>query len=749
MTAMTARLLAVGVCLAAPWPASAQTRWPADSPPRPLAARSVPFPPYERHTLPNGLQVVVVLHHEQPVVSMRMIVGAGGARDPKGKLGLANLVSALLTQGTTEQTASELNEAIDFVGGAMGAGAGTDMTLLNMIVMKDSFQLGLEMLSDIARRPAFARAEIDRQRQQMLSGLKVSFEDPEFVADSVFQRLVYGFNPYGLPQTGTPESIGGITRADLVDFHQRYFVPNNAVIAVVGDVTAGEALDGVRKAFGDWQQKDVPADTFMAAPDATRRIIIVNKPDAVQTEIRVGHVGVPRRHDDYLPLNLATRILGGEGANRLHQVLRTERGLTYGAQASMHALRESGDFEASTNTRSEATGEVLRLIVEEFWRIQRDRVNERELSEAKAYITGSFPLTIETPDAIATQVLNIVFYGRPVEELQTFRERVNAISVDEIQRVARYYYRPDRLSIVLVGNAQAFSAQLRGIGFNAFEIVDMANLDLTTVDFKRASARAASLVGAPPLAAVRTLARPRAAYTLMSAVQAGAAPSAESSGTALLDRVIAAKGGLDTLRRVTSITAVTSAGMKTPSGSVEAETTTYLHYPNQVRVETRLPEALIVQVYDGSRAWVKDPNGTHEVPEPMMRELQASFERDTIAVLLAAREGKVRVRLLADARPAGSDGKTYRALELSGPALDPMVLHVDPVTHLVARQSYAPGGGGQPLIEEIFSDYRTIDGVQIAFTAEVHRGGETILHRRVTSIRLNEPLGPTLFKRPS
>ncbi len=743
---MTARVLATLACLVAAWPALAQTRWPADSPPRPLAARSVQFPPYELHTLPNGLRVIVVLHHEQPVVSMRMIVGAGGARDPKGKLGLANLVSALLTQGTTDQTANELNEAIDFIGGAIGAGAGTDLTFLNTIVMKDSFQLGLKMLSDVARRPAFAPAEIDRQRQQLLSALKVSFEDPEFVADAVFQRLVYGFNPYGLPQTGTPESIGGITRADLVDFHQRYFVPNNAVIAVVGDVTAEEALDGVRKAFGDWQRKDVPADVFMAPPDPTRRIIIVNKPDAVQTEIRVGHVGVPRRHDDYLSLNLATRILGGEGANRLHQVLRTERGLTYGAQASMHALRESGDFEASTNTRSEATGEVLRLIVEEFWRIQRDRVNDRELSEAKAYITGSFPLTIETPDAIATQVLNIVFYGRPVEELQTFRERVNAISVDEIQRVARYYYRPDRLSIVLVGNAQAFAAQLRGIGFNAFETVDMANLDLTTVDFKRARARAAALEGAPPVVAVG---RPRAAYAPMSAVQAGAASASESSVSALLDRVIAAKGGLDTLRRVASITAVTSAAMKTPSGSVDAETTTYLQYPNQVRVETKLPEAVVVQVYDGAKAWVKDPNGTHDVPEPMIRELQASFERDTIAALLNARDGRVRMRLLPDTKPSGSDGKAYRALEFSGAALDPMVLYIDPVTHLVARQSYVPGGAGQPLVEEIFSDYRPVDGVQIAFSAEIRRGGETILQRRVTTIRLNEPLGPTLFQRPS
>ena len=161
-----------------------------------------------------------------------------------------------------------------------------------------------------------------------------------------------------------------------------------------------------------------------------------------------------------MAVNLAIRILGGEGSNRLHQVLRTERGLTYGAQANMDTLKETGDFEAETNTRSEATGEVLRLIVDEFWRLQRERVGERELDGAKAYLTGSFPLTIETPESIAMQVVNALFYGLPLDQLQTFRDRVNAVTPDDVQRVAKLYLRPDRLSVVLVGNAKAFAPQL-------------------------------------------------------------------------------------------------------------------------------------------------------------------------------------------------------------------------------------------------------------------------------------------------
>ena len=185
-------------------------------------------------------------------------------------------------------------------------------------------------------------------------------------------------------------------------------------------------------------------------------------------------------------MNLAIRILGGEGSNRLHQVLRTERGLTYGAQANMDTLKESGDFEAETNTRSDATGEVLRLIVDEFWRLQRERVSDRELDGAKAYLTGSFPLTIETPESIAMQVVNALFYGLPLEQLQNFRERVNAVTPDDIQRVAQgAICEPDRLSVVLVGNAAAFAPQLRAVGFGTFETIELGDLDLTAANFKR------------------------------------------------------------------------------------------------------------------------------------------------------------------------------------------------------------------------------------------------------------------------
>lgn len=460
--------------------------WPNSRPPRPLAAREVKFPPYEIRTLPNGLQVVVVLQHEQPAVSMRLLVRAGQAHDPKGKPGVAAFTGALLDQGTQTKSASQLAEAIDYVGGGLNAGAGSDLSFVNVLVMKHDFGFGLELLSEVARQPAFAAEEVERQREQILSTLKVNYQDPDYVADTIAERLVYGFHPYGLPAAGTPASIPRITRDDLVAFHQTHFVPNNAILAIVGDVTADEAFGGAQRVFGDWVRRDVPVTNTGEPPAPTRRIVVVDRPGAVQTEIRVSHLGIPRKHTDYMALNLAIRILGGEGANRLHGVLRSERGLTYGAEADFGALKDAGAITAKTDTRSDATAEVLRLVVDEFSRLLREPVGERELEGAKAYITGNFPLTVEVPDAIAMQVLNSLFFDLDVKELETFRERVLKVTPDAIQRAAQTYVNPSRLSIVLVGDAKVFVPTLKGAGFGEYEVLPLDELDLTTPDFRRA-----------------------------------------------------------------------------------------------------------------------------------------------------------------------------------------------------------------------------------------------------------------------
>jgi zinc protease len=461
--------------------------WPSERPPRPLEAREVKFPPFQVRTLANGLQVVSVAHHEQPAVTMRMLVRAGAAQDPEGKAGLAELVSKLLDQGTTSWGAQQIADQIDSIGGVMGTGSRTDLTFVFTIVMKDSFAVAMELLADVIRNPAFAPEEIERQLEQATSALQVSDEDPAYVASVLLDRLVYGFHPYGSPGSGTTESLQRVSRDDLVAFHRRYFVPNNMILAIVGDIGAEEAFDAVDRVFGSWPPVDVAVPQPTDPPQPTRRLVVVDKPDAVQTEIRIGQLAIPRKHADYLAFDVAMKILGGEGANRLHRVLRSERGLTYGAEADTRALKLAGNFVAQTSTRTETTAETLRLALDEVAKLPRQRVFERELADAQAYLAGSFPLTIETPNDIATSVINAVFFELPIDEVATYRERVQAVTPDDIQRVAQRYVRPDRLSIVLVGNARVFARDLRAVGFDDFEIIPIDQLDLTSATLRRES----------------------------------------------------------------------------------------------------------------------------------------------------------------------------------------------------------------------------------------------------------------------
>jgi zinc protease len=735
------RPLIVAILLAGTAPAWAQQPrdWPGESPPRPLPAREVKFPPYEVRTLDNGLQVVVVLHHEQPVVSMRMLVRAGAAQDPAGKGGVATLTAALLDQGTTSKTAQQIADTIDYIGGGLGTGAGSDLSFINVVVMKDSFDLGMELLADVARNPAFAQDEIDRQRQQALSALQVSQNDPDYLASVVFDRLVYGFHPYGLPNSGSPESLASIERADLEAFHRRYFVPNNTILAIVGDVTSDEAFAAVNRVFGKWARGDISAPKLPEPPSPTRRIVIVDKPDAVQTEVRVGHLGIPRKHQDYMAVDLAFKILGGEGSNRLHRVLRSERGLTYGASADIQTSKMAGDFVAETDTRTDTTGEALRLIVEEFSRLQRERVHERELADAQAYLAGNFPLTIETPDAIATQVLNAVFYELPLDEIGTFRERVQAVTPDDIQRVARAYVRPDRLSIVLVGNASGFASQLKGVGFSEFEVIPIEQLDLTSASLKRESRRVAAAALPAMSAAVPAYAPVQAARTESSADAV--------RGRDLVRRVVEAKGGLATLKGIRTVIAEADTTFRMAQGPLVTATKTYVIYPDKFRVDAQVAGVEIVQVYNSGTAWVRDPTGVREAPAAMRADFGESVRRDTIPLLIGAAEGSLQSRALPE---EGKEGEVMKVLEISGETVPTVTLYID-AKNLIARQIFsAPGPEGQSMrAEEVFSDYRTIDGVQVPFKAEVLRNGKPVLERTIKDVKFNSDIDLKLFERPA
>lgn len=736
--------------------AATQTRqWPSERPPRALPARPVTFPPYEIRTLPNGLQIVLVSHHEQPAVSVRMIVRAGAAQDPKGKMGLAMLTASLLDQGAANRTAEQIADSIDFIGGILGTGAGTDLTYINTVVMKDSLPLGLQLMADVVRRPTFAPEEVERQRQQALSGLKVAAQDPDNVASQVIDRLIYGFHPYGLPGSGTPESLASLARQDVVDFHRQFFVPNNALIAVVGDVGPDEAMAGLQKAFGDWQQRDVPIFKPIDPPSPTKRIVVIDKPDSVQTEIRVGQLGIPRRHNDFLAMDQAVKILGGEGANRLQQVLRSQRQLTYGASADLDTYKTTGGIVAETDTRTDATAEVLRLTIDEFFKLQRERVYEGELEGAQAYLAGHFPLTIETPDAIATQVLNQLFYELPLEELQTFPERVRSVSPDDVQRVARNYFKPDRLAVVLVGNADAFVKDLKGVGFGEFERIPIGQVDLLAADLRKGGTRigdASGSAGGGGGLRTRTVRSGRSHSFNYQDRPSQAPPEASAAEKEQIDAIIrkavVAHGGYETLVAVKRLTAEAQTTLMTPDGRLTATTRTSIEYPGRVRVDAVLPDALIVQVYADGTAWVKDPAGVHDAPPQMVADLRAAAMRDPLALLRGLASGALSIRQQSE---EGHKGRVVKVLAVFGIDQSPVRLFIDARTGELVKMGYdararAQGSG---YTEELYEDFRSVDGVLLPFKASVVTSGLSVLERVLTDVKINPTLAPETFARPA
>ncbi|MCU0248887.1 MAG: insulinase family protein [Vicinamibacterales bacterium] len=730
MTRPGRRALACTAAVMLAWasPAPGQVRdWPSETMPKPLASRPLTLPPHEIRTLPNGLRVVAIEHHEQPLVSLRLLVGAGTAQDLAPKLGVANMVATLLDQGTTTRTAQQIADAVDTIGGNIRAGAGTDATFAYTTVLKNSLPLGLDLLSDIVRSPAFAQEALDRQRDQLRSALRVSYQDPNYLASLVFRRLVYGLHPYGYPATGTPASLERITRGDLVEYHQRHFAPDNCILAVAGDVTAAEAFAAADKAFGRWERRDAVAPFTLGPPAPARRVVIVDLPGAVHTEIRAGHLGILRTSDDFTAVELAVRILGGDGANRLQQILRTRRGIAYGASAGVQAYRRLSDIVAETETPPEAAGEALRVMVGQFLRLQDQRVDVRELDDAKAVLAGRFPLGIETPDDIATSVLTALFYEWPLSHLETFRERVNAVTPDAIQRAARAHLRPNRLSMVLVGPAPFIVSQLERAGFRNGEVVSASELDVTTPDLVR-PARLASTT-AP-----------------LTSVAKGVSREDWEKVRSVLDPAVAAAGGLDALRGVKTIRATAKTVMQTPGGPMRATTRTYVQYPGRMRVDATLPSGEVVQAYSDGQAWLKDTAGIRDAPTPMRDEFAQGLRRDWIALFLAVADNRVLGRVLPDEK--GLAGRPLRVVELWSDGLSPTRVAVDAETRLIAWVSYQTGGpGGRVTVKESFDDYRDVTGIRIPFTAVVRRDNAVLLERTLTDVQINVTIPPTFFQK--
>lgn len=429
-------------------------------------AQEIKLPPIERTTLDNGLKVIVIEHHELPVVAFRLIFRSGSACDPVEKAGLADLTAGLLRKGTKTRTATQIAEEIDFVGGSLGAGSGADATYATCQVLAKHFDVGLDLLSDIILNPTFKEDEIERLKKQTLAAIMQQKQSPNNVADEKFNEFLFGDHPYGRPSEGTEKSVPTITREDVVDFHQTYYVPNNAILAVVGDVKSKEAIKKVKSELARWAGGEVPPPVVTEPPAVEGyQILLVDKPDLTQTYICMGHLGVEKKHPDSFPIKVMNYILGGGGfASRMMDEVRSKRGLTYGINCTFDANKLGGAYQVSTFTQNDSTAAAIAAIIEQIRIIRTEGATDKELEETKSFYSGYFPLQFETPAQIATQILNVELYDLGDDYLKNYRENINAVSKEDVLRVAQKYLDPDNLKLVVVSKADDVKSSLEPLG---------------------------------------------------------------------------------------------------------------------------------------------------------------------------------------------------------------------------------------------------------------------------------------------
>jgi zinc protease len=459
---------------------------PADKglPPEPRPLGRVDFPSYEKRVLANGLTVYAMEFHEQPIVAIRLMIKAGAERDPANLAGVAAFTADLLNKGTQKRSATEIAETIDQVGGTLEASSDMESTNITAGVLTDSLNVAFDLMNDIVMNPAFAPQELARAQQQATSNLFANLQDANFLADASFNRIVYGSHPYGHLETGTPASIPKIRRDDLVKFHDTYYAPNISALAIVGDLSTADAFKLAEQWFGSWAKKDVAAAENPPPPQLEgRRIVAIDKPDAVQTEIRVGHTTVGRKDSDYFNVLVASYILGGSGSGLLYQSLRVERGLTYGAYTTIVPRRGPGLFESTTNTRTPKTAETLNLIFDQLQKFRSAEVPAEELQNAKSYLIGTFPLSIEVPNSLANRLTTVFLYDLGDDYLKTFRDRLADVSAADVLRVAREKISAENTAVVLVGKADDFKSQLEPLG--KLDIIPLEKLDLDSPTLRK------------------------------------------------------------------------------------------------------------------------------------------------------------------------------------------------------------------------------------------------------------------------
>lgn len=667
------------------------------SPPPPLEERPLDFPPFSERSLPNGLRLIVVEQHDLPVVNLDLYVESGSASDPPELAGLTGMVADLLTKGTPTRTAEEIASTIEGVGGQLSASAGQDFLRVGATVLAEHTDLAFDLVSDVSLRPTFPEEELNLTRRRMLTSLQAELANPGAVASRHFAREVYGTeHPYRLAPE--PVTVEAIDRSGVAQFHEEHFKADNALLVVSGDVSMAQVEELVGRYFGEWQGGGAPEPTFVEPPARNEtRIHLVHRPGSVQSAIRLGHVGIRPDNPDYYPLQVLNKVLGSGTDSRLFLILREQRGWTYGAYSSLSRPLDVGTFSATAEVRNEVTDSAVVEMLAQLRRLREEPVSQAEMDAAKSFLTGSFPLRIETPGAIAQQVAQIRLLGLPIEALTDYRERIAAVTAQDVQRVAQEYVRPDQAAIVVVGDATQILSDLQGIA--PITLTDVSGNPLDPADLEIRSSGASFdasrlspvtltyqvvVQGTPFGTATTTLSRDGAEWSASTVMQAGPLNQRsevrfDDSFTPVSLTSSAAQGPMEM-----------GADLQYENGRVTGEIRLPEQMGGQRAVDVEVPEGTLLTGMDAFALSVADLAVGETVAVPIFSEQSGSVTQATFEVT-----GEEEVTV-----PAGTF-QAFRVQLNAGPQSGTLWLRRD-APHVTLRQEVA----GQPVVIELQGEER-------------------------------------------
>lgn len=425
----------------------------------------VKLPPVERTEFDNGMVLLVMKDSRLPLVNMQLAIWGGSASDPKGLEGVCDLTATLVRKGAGRLSAVEMAEKVEFMGGTLSSSAGKDYSLVAAEFLAKDFEEALNLVGDVVLRPSFESEEFQREKAKTLGRIEQVADDPFELADREFGMFLLAEHPYGHPTNGTLASVRDLEIEDVRDYHDRFYRPQRTVLAVVGDVDTDTVLEAVQGTFSDWQRRGEEMANPPAPPSRKgRRILLIDKPDATQTQIRIGNLAVSRTDASYVPLYVANVLFGGGFTSRLIDEIRVNRGLSYSPHSRFYSMASGGMFIIKEYTRNELAMETIEVTLDLVRGLREEQIPEDELTKTKNYVNGLFPLRLERPESLAARLLEIELYDLGEDYLSRFPTMVEGVTGGTLSETAGKYVAFDDFTFTIVGVAELLQEPLSKYG---------------------------------------------------------------------------------------------------------------------------------------------------------------------------------------------------------------------------------------------------------------------------------------------